>query len=341
MGKQSVGKKLLQNKAVALFVLTIVLTIIVTLIKPSFLVRLSVRTLFVNITVPAVMIASVAPLLISGGIDLSASAQASMGAMIFAQVLTAAPTLPWGVALLLALLGGVIFGLINIFLTNVLNFMPFIATIGMSSVYLGFTSMWSGNNNVQIVNPTFNALGTASIGGWVPWLFIFSVAVVAVYVYILTSTRFGRSAYMVGGNPYAARLSGLNPAKIRGLLFINSSVIACLAGVVWAAQKKMASPTNLGTTVMPSMTALTASILGGVAFMGGAGSLIGAFFGMLLLTTFDSALITLGMPNYLNVIAQGLILIAALIIDNVNAVRQQKALKAAAILSEPGKEAKA
>lgn len=341
MGKESFGKKLIRSKAFGLLLLTIVLVLVIVFaINKNFIARGNVRMILINITVPCVMLASVGPLLIAGGIDLSASAQAALGSMIFAQVMYFT-NLPWGVALLIALASGACFGLINIFLTNVLNFMPFIATIGMSSVYSGFAAMWTKSNDVMINRVSFTKLGgTALIGkGWIPVLFIFAVVLVLVYVYVLANTRFGRSAYMVGGNPQAARLAGLDPKKVRGMLFINSSVIAVLSGVVWSAFKKMASPSNI-TTSAPSMSALTALILGGVSFMGGSGSLFGGIIALLLLQVFDGGLIIAGMQTYVNTIAQGLILIIALIIDSVNAQRQRRALLAAAIKAEGAEDAK-
>jgi ribose transport system permease protein len=236
MGKQTLGKKLLHSKFFGLLLFTIVLVIIITLIKSSFLSRGNIRQLFITMTIPGIMLVSVAPLLISGGIDLAAASEATLGSMVFAQLLSFFPALPWGVALVLALLVGGVFGLINVFLVNKMHFMSFIATIGMSSVYSGFATMWTRTNNVQINRTSFLALGKAAIlWDWVPWLFVISVALVLVYGYILSSTPFGRSVYMVGGNPYAARLAGLKPKKIQAYLFINSSVMAVLAGIAWSA----------------------------------------------------------------------------------------------------------
>ncbi len=339
MGKQTLGKRLTHSKFFGLLVFTIVLAIIFTLIQSTFFSRINIRQLLITMTIPGIMLVSVAPLLISGGIDLAAAAEAALGSMVFAQVMAYYPSVPWGVALIVALLVGVGFGLINVFLVNKMHFMSFIATIGISSVYSGFATMWTRTNNVQISNASFLALGKAAIVNWVPWLFVFMIVLVAIYGYILYNTPFGRSVYMVGGNPYAARLSGLKPQKIQAILYVNASVTAVLAGVVWSAYKKMASPTALVLS-MPNFAALTATILGGVSFFGGAGGMAGAFAALLLVNVFTSGLTMLGLPTYISIALQGLILIAALILDNVSATRKRKAQLKAAIAGEEAKKAK-
>jgi len=340
MGKQSMGKKLIHSKFFGLLLFTVVLALLIFLLEDKFISKGNVRQIFISMTVPGIMLAGVAPLLICGGIDLAAGAQAALGSMIFAQILKNFSSIPWGIALIVALLAGVVFGLINVFLVNKMNFMAFIATIGMSSVYSGIATMWTRTNNVEINRQSFLALGKIALVEWVPLLFIFMVVIIAIYGYILSNTPFGRSVYMVGGNPYAARLSGLKPNKVRAVLFINSSVMSVLAGIVWAAYKKMASPTNL-VTAAPNFAALTASILGGVSFMGGSGGMAGGFAALLLLNVFTSGLNMVGLPTYVSTTLQGLILIVALIMDNVSATRKRRALLKAAILGDDAKKTKA
>lgn len=331
MGRQKTLNKLLHSKFFGLLVFTVVLVLLFYILEDKYITRNNIRMILISMTVPGVMLVSVAPLLIGGQIDLGAGAQATLGAMVFAQVLKFYPAVGWGTALVIALAAGVIFGLVNIFLVNKLGFMSFIATIGMSSVYAGLATMWTRTNEVPINNKSFTGLGkTALFDNWVPLLFIVMLVLVAIYGYVLSNTRFGRSVYMVGGNPYAARLSGLKPKKIHSALFINSSVFAVLAGITWSSYNKMASPTNL-TTLAPNFAALTASILGGVSFMGGSGGMAGAFIALLLVNVFTSGLNIVHFPTYINTGLQGLILIVALVLDSVSIRRQRQMLMKAAI----------
>jgi ribose/xylose/arabinose/galactoside ABC-type transport system permease subunit len=323
MVKESVLKRALRTKVVGLLVLTVLLCFVIWLLKPGFIKSGNIRGVLNNMCVQGTMIAGIACLLISGAIDLSSGAQAALGSLVFAQLLSSFPDLPWSVALVVALGFGALAGCVNIFLTNVLNFMPFIATIGMSSIYSGLGTVWTKGNTVPVSAQGFTNFGKMAIFGSVPVLFAVMAALIVVYSVMLAKTRFGRNIYMVGGNRDAARLAGVDPKKIHAALYINNSVLAVFAGCVWVAQKKLASPTNIVTSA-PDMSAITSSILGGVAFMGGAGTLAGAFVGMVLLNVFDNALTILKVPNYWNIAAQGLMLIAALILDSLGKLRSRK-----------------
>jgi ribose/xylose/arabinose/galactoside ABC-type transport system permease subunit len=322
---QSKIRKIVGSKAFQLLVLTVVLFIVVYLLNPQVINKGNIRGVLNDLCVQGVIMATIACLLISGAIDLSSGSQAALGSLIFAQILKSAPAIPWPVTMLFALCFGVVFGLINTFFTNVLNFMPFISTIGMSSVYTGIASVWTRGNTVPISAQSFLSLGKMAFFERIPLLFIVMCLIVIIFSFILSNTAFGRSIYMVGGNQWAARLSGLNPKRVRMILFICNSTMSVFAGIMWSAQKKMASPTNISTSA-PDMAGMTAAILGGVSFMGGSGALGGAFVAMLLLGIFTNALTILKVASFWSITASGLILIAALILDTLNSNRQSKAL---------------
>ena len=340
--------RLLHSNGFYLTIIVIVLVIGIYSINPKFLSsRNLLGSIFVPMVVPGIMIVAVGPLLIGGGIDLSCAAQAAFASVIFAKLLEGFPAMAWPVAALITLVCGVGFGLINIFLTNVLGFMPFIATIGMSSIYTGFACWWTVMNNVPVNNNSFTGLGgIALFNKTVPMLFFFMIILVAVYAYMLANTRFGRSIYMCGGNQTAARLAGLNPKKVTASLFINSGVISALAGITWAAQLKMGHPMNL-VTGMPNFAALTAVILGGTSFMGGSGGVVAGVIALLLVTVFDNGLTILALANskagqplygaYVNTTLKGLILIVALTLDYLSVSRKQRALIAASMKSREKK----
>ena len=340
--------RLVRTNGFALAIIVIILVIIIYSINSNFLSSGNLLgSIFVPMVVPGIMLVAVGPLLIGGAIDLSCAAQAAFASVIFAKLLEGFPALPWPVAAIIVLICGAGFGLINIFLSNVLNFMPFIATIGMSSVYLGVGQWWTLMNNVPISNNSFTGLGGISFfGKTIPLLFIFMIALLVIYTYMLSNTRFGRSIYMSGGNQTAARLAGLNPKKIQAAMFINSGVISALAGIAWAAQLRMGHPQNL-VTGSPNFSALTAVILGGTSFMGGSGGVVAGVIALLLVTVFDNGLTIFALANstaghplfgsYVNATMQGLILIIALMLDYVSVTRKQRSLVSAAIKNRDAK----
>jgi ribose/xylose/arabinose/galactoside ABC-type transport system permease subunit len=318
-------------KTVCLFVLLVLVIVVTYCVNHAFLKAPVIRNMLNYMAPAGIMMVGMAILLMSGSIDLSTDSQALLGIITFAFLLKYFPAMPWPVALVICIALAVAIALLHSFLCNKLGFMPFIATIAMSSVYAGAATVWSQSQTINIMNKSFTNLATiAFFGGRVPLLTVVMCLIILVYGLMLTQTRFGRSIYMCGGNRMAARLSGLNPARISRILFINNSVLAVIGGLAWASQKKMAAVTFSSSA--PSMSGMTAAILGGVSFMGGGSTgLGGAFIGLLLLNTFTQSLnyypIFQGQRwTWLQTVLGGLILIIALIIDNATSRRQAKLL---------------
>jgi len=321
-------KKLTKSKGFTLLIMAIVLTVVIYLIKPTFLAKLNVRTMLNEITLVFVIVCGVVPLLISGGVNLGASAEASMGAIIFA---FCCKVMPWGIALVIALIAGACFGLIIVGLGKAFGLMPFIISLGLSSVYSGLGTVITGANNIMISQQSFTNINKAALfGGYVPVLFIVSVVFLIVYALIMKFTRFGRNAYMTGGNPVAARLAGINGSKVQAIMFVNAGVIHVLTGIMWACQKKMANSTSI-TILSPNFTAMSAAVLGGVAFGGGTGTIGGAFCGVVLVKVFTSGVISLGLASYWSVILQGAVLLVALMLDYLSQARAENARRKAAM----------
>ncbi|MDR2357979.1 MAG: ABC transporter permease [Oscillospiraceae bacterium] len=320
--QQTLSKKILQSKSFLLLAITAVVLLITYIVSPGAFNVGNAKQILSNISYVGIFAVGVACLLISGGIDFSLSGQATFAMIMFAQILKSFPSLPWGVAVLAALVYGVIAGSINAFFANGLKLMSFICTIGMSSVWTGLATWYTRGNIIPIRNASFSALSATYIGNTpIPMLFIFMALVVAGYSFMLRRTRFGRSILMAGGNPAAARLAGMNTGKIKSILFVNASVLAVVGGLIWASQQNVGSPAGL-LTVMPEMTGLTASILGGVSFMGGSGSLGGAFSGVLLINVLAYALQVMGLPTWLITFINGSLLVVALTIDGYNMRRR-------------------
>ena len=341
MQKKSTIRRLTRDKAFPLLIILIVLLIasmilssgvlkgapLSAMFTKGFMAQQNLLANFYKLVIQMFMMIGLGCILISGNIDLSIAAQATLGGLIFAKLCQG--TMPWGVALLITLLIAVCFGLINTLLVNFFKFPAFIATIGASSIYGGLCNVFTGGNNIQIARQSFLALGSAKVLGVFPVIFLISVLFLIVFQFVHSKTRFGRSLFMAGGNPIAARLSGLNPDKLRMILFIINSVMSVLGGILWSAQVKLASPTSIIADA-PNMTAISAAILGGIAFTGGAGNLIGPFIALVLINAFESMLNVLQINAYYVVLAQGVLLLVALIIDYVSAERRRKAMIAAA-----------
>jgi ribose/xylose/arabinose/galactoside ABC-type transport system permease subunit len=285
----------------------------------------SLKNIMYSMSATGTLSVGIAMLLIGGQVDLAAGAEACFGGLIVTLLIESG--VPWPLALAVTVAYGLAAGAVNAFFVNYLHFMSFIATIGLSNIYLGLVRVITAGKNLPISDKDYWVIGSATLFGVFPLPFVIMAVLMGVYGFILTFTGFGRDCYMCGGNNRAARLCGLDPGKITTLLFINNGAIAAIAGAVLASRMHNASPQAFQTG---ALDAITASILGGVSFMGGAGGMSGCFIGLLLLTVFTNGLTTSGLPSYWQVVAQGALLVAALCVDFFNERSRRKALEASA-----------
>ena len=333
----------MRHKAAPLLIILIVLVITTMLISSGifdgrpfsalftrgFMSKGNLLNIFYKLAVQAFMLCGMATILIGGNIDLSILGAAGISSMVFAW-LCQNTSVPWGLLFVIVIIMAAIPGLINAFLVNKLNFPPFIATIGMSTIYAGLCNVMTAGNNIDIARQSFNNFGKVNVGGILPLTFIFAAFVLIAYQFVLSRTTLGRNVFMCGGNPVAARLSGLKPNRVRTMLFVNNSVLAAIGGIFYAAQIKRASPTGMTQSGF-DFRVISASILGGVSFMGGSGSIGGAFIALMLLNVFENMLNVLGIQQYWILFASGALMVVALIIDYIGAERRRKQLLIAAV----------
>lgn len=325
-------RKLINGKATLLVILLLIVLLITYLRVPTAFTKGNAQQILSNLCFYGMFCVGVAMLLMGGGFDFATSAHSTISTLIFLKVLQWFPGVHWTVAAVAAIITGALCGCVNAFLAQGLRLMPFIATIGMSSVWGGLARWATRGNYVAINDPGFSAITASCIGNTpIPWLFIFVIGVVAAYSVVLKWTRFGRSVLVVGGNPTAARLAGINPDLVKSLLYINNGILAAVGGLIWSSQQKMYNPTGL-TSLMPEMTSLTAAMLGGVSFMGGSGSLGAAFVGIALISTLSYALQTMMLPLWVITLVNGLLLVIALTIDSFASKKLRKSMATAGIV---------
>ena len=318
--------KKLNNKNITLVLVIIAIVIFYRSFNRHYLTANNIMTILNSASVFGTLAVGLTLLFISGQIDLSPASVGCFSGVFITLILgDGASGLAWPVALLVTLGVGAVSGLVVAFFVNILNISAFITTIAMASVYQGLARHFSNTMTLPVRNQSYWGVG-ASIGV-IPIPFLIMIALYIIYGVILARTKFGRRIYICGGNPSAARLAGINTKKMHTILFINNGAVAALAGALLAARMRSAGYTSvLGNEI----DAITAVILGGVAFTGGRGTMLGSFIGMMLLSTFKNGLIGLSLPTYAQIIAQGAILVLALSVDFLRERSQEKALKARA-----------
>ncbi len=248
-------------------------------------------------------------LIIAGQIDLSSAHIASLFGVMTAMLINAG--VPWLLAIVIVVVCSAVVGIANTLLVNVFGLQPFIATLAMSQVCEGVAFLICSGKSVPVNDKVYVKIGSMKILG-IPFPAILMLILFLIFGFILAKTVFGRGVYMIGGNAEAARLAGLNPKKITTTLYVMSAMIAAFAGVLMTAKMHSGQPAG-GSGA--EFDAITAAILGGVAFSGGKGNLPGCFIGLLIMQCFNNGLTVVNVSSFWQVVAKGLLLIAALIFD--------------------------
>lgn len=321
--KNKTLKAILDNKNFTLFAVWIAMMLIFQLINENYLSLRNIKNIFVSAFAMGILAIGMACLLISGQIDLSAGAVGMMAGVLIALLLQAG--IPWGMAFIITILFGVVVGLINAFFINVMHFASFISTLGVSTIVSGLANIITRGQDIAINNKSFWTVGSIDVFGVFPLPFFVAAIFMVVYGVLLSSTRFGRQIYMIGGNDNAARLAGIKPQKITAMLFVNNSVLACLAGVLMASRMHMGS---VKAIMGLDLEAITVAVLGGVSFVGGVGNMSGVFVGLLLLNSFKNGLVVVGLDSYYQIVANGILLIGALVLDFFRERSRIRSLKA-------------
>ncbi|QIS17519.1 ABC transporter permease [Nocardia terpenica] len=272
--------------------------------------------------------------ILTAGIDLSVGSVLGIGSMTAAMLLVHHDLSPWLIVPASALVGA-FFGLCNGLGTTVLRIQSFVMTLAMLSVVRGLDRQISGNVAVgtAVSDPSghltpraeqFALLGTPGYtlfkGTWLPlfgtagiaYPVLAFVAVCVVGQLVLAKTRFGRHIYAVGGNPTAARLSGVNVTLVVVAVFTLSGMLAGFAGPIDAAYSASADPLA-GTGY--ELDAIAAAVIGGASLAGGRGTITGTFVGALILTLLDNVLGLNAISTNAQLIIKGLIVVVAVVLQ--------------------------
>ncbi len=270
---------------------------------------LSVANLF-NITRTTSMIAIMAIamtfVIAAGELDLSIGSSAALSALVAALTMAAGYGMVAGVAM--GILSGLAVGALNSFFVNIFRIPSFLVTLGSMQLIRGLDMRLTYTKPVAISEATFNSFfGSGKIGPF-PSLFVWSLVVVIIGHIVLRYTTFGRQVLATGGNPVAARYSGVPVERIKMYCFLLSGAAGALAGLLYSGMMQTARYT-FGTGA--ELAAIAAVILGGTSLFGGKATVIGTFVGALLIGTINNGLIIMGLDvSEQMMIAGGLIILA-------------------------------
>lgn len=243
---------------------------------------------------------------LTGGIDLSVGAVASMAGFVVATLVGSQGLV---VALTVALLISALAGLLTGIGVGVFRVHPLIMTLGMGLVVLGLANVWQ-IVMVQTgvgVPEALRWLGSGTTLTVLPNSLLLFVPIAVFVLVLLRRTGFGRLLYAIGDNPVASRLSGARSWQVLIVLYMLSAVLAALAGFLFAGSTNVASVSLVDSAVLPSVAA---AVIGGTSIMGGRGGYAGTIVGALILTVLTSLLTILGLPEAVRQVLFGSIIVA-------------------------------
>ena len=254
--------------------------------------------------------------MITGGIDLSIGSVAGMSSMISATLMTKGGMDPW-VASGVTLAACCLVGLVNGMLVSVTKLPAFIATLGTMIIARGIAQLANGNMNTDGIPETADGFKSIfyygdTLGLYNPiWI---GIVLFLIFAFILGKTCTGRHTYAIGSNYEAAKLSGVNVVAAETKVYVFSSFLAGVVGLMLTAQSGMGTM-NAGMSY--ELNAVAASVIGGVSTMGGQGLLFGTVIGSFIWGVLNNGLQFAGAPLALRNLVIGVVVIISVLIDRI------------------------
>jgi len=248
--------------------------------------------------------------LIIAGIDLSVGSVMALAGAVLGLCLVRF-NLPLPVAIAVCLLVGVLCGAVNGLVVITWKLPSFIVTLGMLEIARGAAYLVTDSRTIYIGEPVEVIAEASVLGLSLP--FIIAVLIVVVGQLTLSRSVLGRYLIAIGTNEEAVRLSGIDPRPLKCVVFILCSFLTSVAAVIHTARLSSADP-NAGYGL--ELQAIAAVVIGGTSLMGGRGSVVGSFFGVLIIAVLGTGLAQIGAQESTKRLITGLVIVAAVILDH-------------------------
>ena len=303
--KNKAGKFLLNNNTYVIF---LALFIVCCLISDKFFSVLNLRNIVLQQSASILVAVGMLMVILTGGIDLSVGSVMAVGSSLTA-ILASKYGVPWGMAIVVALLFGLMLGTFTGMLVAYLNFQGFVASLAVMTIARGVAYTITNATPVNLASGTLNTLTSKALGYPIIWIMII---LVIVFVVIEKYTSYGRIVIAVGSNSEAVKLSGIRVKRYLMSVYMVSACLSTLAGIFVAARS------NVGNSTIgegQELDAIAACVIGGASLAGGKGSVTKAVVGALTLALIGNIMNLLSVPAYPQRIIKGFIIIAAVLLQ--------------------------
>lgn len=314
--KKSAAKRL-SGDALNRIILLIILVgelVVFSILSPYFFTIRNVFNIGLNIAVLGIVAIGQTLCILTADFDLSVGGIACFTGIMYG-FFSVNAGMPVVVSIIMAMLVACLCGLINGLLITKAHINAFITTMATNFMLGGLVQLVSGGQAILNNSPAYTFLGqTRLFGIKIPLPMIIFLVLYVIMGIVLRNTVFGRHIYCIGGNVEAARISGINHIRVKNLTYMLSGAFAGFAGIILSSRMAAAQIT-VGSTY--SMESIAATVLGGTILAGGKGNLFGTLVGVLITGILSNGLTMLGLSQAWRDIATGLLLIFAIIMQNV------------------------
>jgi len=289
----------------------ILICVLFAALTPNFLTENNIINVVRQASINIVLAAGMTFVILTGGIDLAVGSVLGLTAVI-AVVVSLVPGLGWA-AVPAALIGGLVIGVLTGMIVAYLGLPPFIVTLGTYTAIRGAAYLVAGGTTVINSQINFAWIGNGYFGP-VPWLVIIALLTIAVSAFILQGTVLGVHVYAVGGNPQAARLTGIPVSFVLIFVYGVSGLLSGLGGAM-SASRLYSAQGQLG--IGYELDAIAAVILGGTSFSGGIGNVFGTLVGALIIAVLNNGLTLLNVSFYWQLVIKGAVIVLAVTLDKL------------------------
>jgi ribose transport system permease protein len=316
---QPLWRQLLTGSTTSIFLVLVALIAVFSLLQfNEFFTVANLRNIATDAAVLLVVATGLTYVIITAGIDLSVGSVLVFASVISARAMNAVGGDNWGVivvGVLVGLLAGVAWGILNGFLVTKAKIPSFIVTLGTLGMALGAALLITGGVDERNVPfKLVETIGTGRLFGQIPWLVVIAAVVALIFGIILAQTRFGRYTYAIGSNEEGVRRAGVNVDRHLIKVYALCGALAGFAGALSLA--RFGTTSIAGNTTL-NLDAIAAIVIGGTSLFGGVGTILGTVVGVFIPAVLRNGFVIVGVQPFWQQVAVGAVLIIAVYLDQL------------------------
>jgi ribose transport system permease protein len=316
---QPAWRQLLTGSTTSIFLVLIALIAVFSVLQfNEFFTVSNLRNIATDAAVLLIVASGLTYVIITAGIDLSVGSVLVFASVVSARAMNAVGGDNWGVIIvgvIVGLLAGVAWGILNGFLVTKAKIPSFIVTLGTLGMALGAALLITGGVDERDVPfKLVETIGTGRLFGQIPWLVVIAAVVALIFGIILAQTRFGRYTYAIGSNEEGVRRAGVNVDRHLIKVYALCGALAGFAGALSLA--RFGTTSIAGNTTL-NLDAIAAIVIGGTSLFGGVGTIVGTVVGVFIPAVLRNGFVIVGVQPFWQQVAVGAVLIIAVYLDQL------------------------